>query len=74
MHRMLRTMSGALLGTAAAAVFVTTAYGQAPASILGAPSEANHFVETPKGWVQAKTPWGDPDLQGMWPILSLIHI
>ena len=67
MHRMLRTMSGALLGTAAAAVFVTTAYGQAP-SVPGAPSEANHFIETPKGWVQAKTPWGDPDIQGMWPI------
>ena len=67
MHRMLRTMSSALLGTAAAAVFVTTAYGQAP-SILGAPSEANNFIETPKGWVQPKTPWGDPDIQGMWPI------
>ena len=67
MYRMLRTMSGALLGTAAAAVFVTTAYGQAP-SVLGGPSEANHFIETPKGWVQPKTPWGDPDIQGMWPI------
>lgn len=21
-----------------------------------------------KGWVQPKTPWGDPDLQGMWPL------
>jgi hypothetical protein len=67
MHRMLRTMSGALLGTAAAAIFVTTAYGQG-GSILGAPNEANHFIDTPKGWVQGKTPWGDPDLQGMWPI------
>ena len=65
MHRMFRTLGGALLGCAAAATFMTTAYGQ---SILGAPSEANHFIETPKGWVQGKTPWGDPDLQGMWPI------
>jgi hypothetical protein len=32
------------------------------------PSEANHFIETPKGWVHPRTPWGDPDLQGMWPI------
>ena len=22
----------------------------------------------PKGWTQPKTPWGDPDIQGMWPI------
>ena len=27
-----------------------------------APSEANHFVETPKGWVHPKTPWGQPTL------------
>ena len=32
------------------------------------PSEANHFIETPAGWTHPKTPWGDPDLQGMWPI------
>jgi hypothetical protein len=32
------------------------------------PSEANFFIETPAGWVPPKTPWGDPDLQGTWPI------
>ena len=32
------------------------------------PSDANMFVGTPAGWVQPKTPWGDPDLQGTWPI------
>ena len=53
---------GALLGAAAAAIFVTTTYGQ---SILGPPSEANHFIETPKGWVHPKTPWGEPDIQAM---------
>ncbi len=67
MHRIFRTMGGVLLGGAAAALFVTTAYGQGP-SILGAPSEANHFIETPKGWVQPKTPWGEPDIQGMYPV------
>ena len=65
MHRMFRTMNSVLLGSAAVALFVTTASGQAP-SILGAPSEANHFIETPKGWVHPKTPWGDPDIQGMF--------
>src|ERR1700730_15825339 len=33
---------------------VSTVFGQAPA-IKG------------KEWTQPKTPWGDPDLQGMWP-------
>src|SRR5215831_11699190 len=51
------------IGALGAALFVATASGQA-----GPPSEANHFVETPKGWVQPKTAWGDPDLTGMWPI------
>jgi hypothetical protein len=32
------------------------------------PTEANFFIATPPGWVQPKTPWGDPDLQGIWPI------
>jgi hypothetical protein len=33
-----------------------------------APNEANFFIATPPGWVQPKTPWGDPVLQGIWPI------
>jgi hypothetical protein len=32
------------------------------------PSEANHFIGTPAGWVPPKTAWGDPDLQGVWPL------
>ena len=23
--------------------------------------------QAPKKWIQPKTPWGDPDLQGIWP-------
>ena len=57
MHRIMRTMRMALLRAAAAAVLVTTAHGQ---SILGSPSEANHFIGTPKGWVHPKTPWVNP--------------
>jgi hypothetical protein len=60
MHRILRTMRIALLRAAPAAILVVTAQGQ---SILGPPSEANHFIETPKGWVHPKTPWGEPDIQ-----------
>src|SRR5262249_46321998 len=59
MPRILRTLRTVLLGAAAAA-FVVTPQGQ---SILGPPSEANHFIGTPKGWVHPKTPWGEPDIQ-----------
>ena len=65
MHRNLRTMSSALLGVAAAAVFVTTIYGQNSDAIRGAASPANHFIATPAGWVHPKTPWGEPDIQAM---------
>src|SRR5689334_5697313 len=68
MQRIMPAMRSMLLATAAAAIFVTTTYGQINDSVRGVPSEKNHFIETPKGWVQPKTPWGDPDLQGMWPI------
>src|SRR6187397_1073567 len=60
MHRTMPATRSVLLGAAAAAVFLTTTYGQ---SILGPPSEANHFIETPAGWVHPKTPWGEPDIQ-----------
>ena len=52
MHRIMRSMGSLLLGTAAAAVFVTTTHGQRIGdSIRGPASEANHFVATPAGWV-----------------------
>jgi hypothetical protein len=60
-----RTFTRILTGCLGAGLFVATVGAQ---SILGPPSEANHFVETPKGWTQPKTAWGDPDLTGMWPI------
>jgi hypothetical protein len=60
MHRLISTRGSALLGAAAAAVFIVSAHGQ---SILGPPGEANHFIDTPKGWVHPKTAWGEPDIQ-----------
>jgi hypothetical protein len=60
MHRTMPAMRSVLLGAAAATIFVTTMQGQ---SITGKPSEANHFIETPAGWVHPKTPWGEPDIQ-----------
>jgi hypothetical protein len=49
-----------IVGAAAAAIFIATTHGQ---SILGPTGEANHFIETPKGWVHPKTPWDEPDIQ-----------
>jgi hypothetical protein len=57
--------------TAALASFELVAAGQAPAkktAVAQPPSEANFFIETPAGWTIPRTPWGDPDLQGTWPI------
>src|SRR5919109_227618 len=63
MDRMMPAMRSVLLGAAAAAIFVTTTYGQINDSIRGAASEANNFIETPKGWIHPKTAWGEPDIQ-----------
>jgi hypothetical protein len=62
MHRTMTAMRSVLLGAAAAAIFFTTTYAEINDSIRGAASEANHFIETPKGWVHPKTPWGEPDI------------
>src|SRR5512138_2132341 len=58
--RIMQTMRIALLRAAAVAILFVTAHAQ---SILGPPSEANHFIGTPKNWVHPKTPWGEPDIQ-----------
>jgi len=39
--------------------------GQAHPAIPPGPD--NFYIGTPAGWVQPKTPWGDPDLQGIYP-------
>src|SRR5690348_17319736 len=66
MYRIIRTLGAALLGVAAAAASVAGARAQTAHisdAVRGPASEANHFIETPKGWVQPKTPWGEPDIQ-----------
>lgn len=55
----------ALATGAALALWAAAAGAQSPGV---PPSEANHFIATPAGWVHPRTPWGDPDLQGVWPI------
>jgi hypothetical protein len=78
MHPMFRTTNRILLGMLGIALFVVTVNGQAPARQQPSPgvppSEQNHFIETPKGWVHPMTPWGELDLEGTWPIPGGINL
>lgn len=49
----------------AALCCVLTAQAQIDDSIRGAPSEANHFIETPDNWTHPTTSWGEPDIGAM---------
>src|SRR5512145_187104 len=76
MDFIVKTASRVALGVCAAALFVAATAAQAPnqPSPGVAASEANHFIETPKGWVHPRTPWGEPDLEGTWPIPAGINL
>ena len=54
-----------VLTTFAAAALASATQAQMDDSIRGAPSEANHFIETPEGWRHPTTPWGEPDIRAM---------
>jgi hypothetical protein len=74
---MFHRMTHVLLGLFAAALFVVTAYAQhTPIGdhVRGKPGEANHFIETPAGWTHPRTAWGEPDLEGTWPIPAGINL
>src|SRR5688572_32273592 len=56
------TLRCALFG-AGATLLAATANAQINDRIRGTPSEANHFIETPRGWQHPKTAWGEPDIR-----------
>jgi len=56
------TLRRALFG-AGATLLAATVNAQINDRIRGTPSEANHFIETPRGWQHPKTSWGEPDIQ-----------
>jgi hypothetical protein len=58
----------------AAASFGATAYAQIDDSIRGAPSEANHFIETPSGWQHPMTAWGEPDIRAMLDMMQASRV
>jgi hypothetical protein len=63
-----RTANRLYIGGFTVTLFVAINAVPAGQSLSQAPSEKNMFIETPAGWKSAKTAWGDPDLQGTWPI------
>jgi hypothetical protein len=70
MPELVRTFNRLFIGSSAALLFaaVTVVVAGQSASAPQGPSEQNMFIETPAGWKAPKTAWGDPDLQGTWPI------
>src|SRR5688500_297920 len=77
MHPIFHRMTRVLLGLSAPALFVVTASAQNMPTgdhVRGKPSEANHFIETPAGWTHPRPAWGEPDLEGTWPIPAGINL
>jgi hypothetical protein len=46
--------------------------GQSPSATAPAAGAAGSAAATQGAWKQPMTAWGDPDIQGMWPIINLI--
>jgi hypothetical protein len=74
MPPIMSTMRSVPLSALAAAIFAATAHAQIDDSIRGAPSEANHFIETPEGWEHPMTPWGEPDIQAMLDMMQASRV
>jgi hypothetical protein len=63
MYPIQTTLQRRVLAAAVTTILAATAQAQSNDSIRGAPSDANHYIETPAGWQHPKTPWGEPDIQ-----------
>ena len=65
MHPTISKLRPALLAAALTAFCAAHAPARAQINdrVRGAPSEANHFIETPRGWQHPKTEWGEPDIR-----------
>jgi hypothetical protein len=71
MFRAIPGLAAVSFTAAVLAALDATAHGQASSRRTAPavpPSEANFFIATPAGWTVPRTAWGDPDLQGTWPI------
>src|SRR5687768_9107886 len=53
----------------------TTLAGQAPTGTATGTATAKPATKTAaKGWTAPRTPWGDPDLEGMWPGTDFVGV
>ena len=49
----------------------TLVWGIFAAALVAGVHQRAHADQQQAGWVHPRTPWGDPDLTGMWPITDL---
>ena len=50
---------------------------QGPATVTTPPGTGDATLPVPRpaeGFVQPRTPWGDPDLQGFWPGVDMVGV
>ena len=65
-HRVLSSVGSAVAVSVTAWLTGVVVAGQAPVVAGQAPGEATAFKAPAPTYTPPKTPWGDPDLQGVW--------
>lgn len=70
MTRQLRPLAVGVL----AGVFLVACSDSADTAATASTSAEATAAAVPGAWVHPQTPWGDPDLQGMWPVVHLISV
>ncbi len=70
MNRTLKSLAVSVV----AAVAVSSSSAAAEQSTKPAAAAARPAASASAKWKHPRTPWGDPDLQGMWPVVHLISV
>jgi hypothetical protein len=68
MKRLLIAGAAALIGVGSAFAASAPARPKAPAAADTAPADLTVLPPVPHDYKPRRTPWGDPDLRGMWPL------
>ena len=74
MHATSVPLRNALASVVVVLLTTAAAHAQINDRIRGAPSEANHFIATPRGWQHPKTAWGEPDIQAQLDMMQAAGI
>src|SRR5215469_1064532 len=71
-------MIGRILALSAIGITITLAQSSSPKTAATTPAATRAATATPAatkaGYIPPKTPWGEPDLQGIWPLNHLIAV